>query len=321
MPTIDELRLLQALPLELKVEKTKARIREFVEHYGEDNVAVAFSGGKDSTVLLHIVREIYPNVLAVFINTGLEYPELQHFVRQFENVEIVRPTMRFDEVIKKYGYPFISKEVANCVYWAKKTKNPSRIARLTGEWTDKNGTLSKYNQAKWKPLLDVDFDISDRCCTIMKKLPAKKIHKAQITGTMTEESILRKTAWLKTGCNAFDSNKSSPMSFWTEQDVLRYIKQNGIEICSIYGNIVGESELKCTGCSRSGCIFCGFGCHLEKESRFQRLKITHPKQYDYCMSGGEHDENGIWKPNKNGLGMAHCIDVLNKIYGKDFIKY
>lgn len=111
------------------------------------------------------------------------------------------------------------------------------------------------------------------------------------------------------------------MSFWTEQDVLRYIKQNGIEICSIYGNIVGESELKCTGCSRSGCIFCGFGCHLEKESRLQRLKITHPKQYDYCMGGGGYDENGIWKPNQNGLGMAHCIDELNKIYGKDFIKY
>lgn len=117
-----------------------------MQHYGEDNVAVAFSGGKDSTVLLHIVREIYPDVLAVFINTGLEYQELQHFVRQFENVEIARPTMRFDEVIKKYGYPFISKEVANCVYWAKKTKNPSRIARLTGEWTDKNGI--------WKPNQD-----------------------------------------------------------------------------------------------------------------------------------------------------------------------
>lgn len=133
---------------------------------------------------------------------------------------------------------------------------------------------------------------------------------------MTEESRLRKTAWLKTGCNAFDSNKSSPMSFWSEQDVLHYIKDNNIEICSIYGDIVGNDELSCTGCYRSGCIFCGFGCHLEKESRF-----THPKQYDYCMNGGGYDENGIWKPNQDGLGMAHCIDVLNKIYGKDFIKY
>lgn len=43
MPTIEELKLLQSLPLELKVAKTKARIREFVQHYGEYNVAVAFA--------------------------------------------------------------------------------------------------------------------------------------------------------------------------------------------------------------------------------------------------------------------------------------
>ena len=112
------------------------------------------------------------------------------------------------------------------------------------------------------------------------------------------------------------------MSFWTEQDVLQYIKEYNIPIASVYGEIVEENgKLKTTGCDRTGCIFCAFGCHLEKEpSRFQRLKETHPKQYEYCINGGEYVD-GIWKPNKQGLGMGHVFDELNKIYGEGFIKY
>lgn len=119
MPSKDELKILQALPLELKVRKTQERIREWVNYYGEDGVYVSFSGGKDSTVLLHIVREMYPNVSATFVNTGLEYPEIQSFVKSFDNVTILRPKMRFDEVIRKYGYPFIGKKQADTILGAR----------------------------------------------------------------------------------------------------------------------------------------------------------------------------------------------------------
>ena len=121
MPSKEELKMLQALPLEIKVLKTQQRIREFVQHYGVDGVYVSFSGGKDSTVLLHLVRELYPEIEAIFVNTGLEYPEIQKFVRTFDNVTIIRPKMRFDEVIKTYGYPFISKEASERVANAKKS--------------------------------------------------------------------------------------------------------------------------------------------------------------------------------------------------------
>lgn len=77
MPSKDELKILQALPLDIKIAKTQQRIREWVNRFGVDGVYVSFSGGKDSTVLLHIVREICPDVEAVFVNTGLEYPEIQ----------------------------------------------------------------------------------------------------------------------------------------------------------------------------------------------------------------------------------------------------
>lgn len=84
----------------------------------------------------------------------------------------------------------------------------------------------------------------------------------------------------------------------------------------------GVEKLATTGCDRTGCIFCAFGCHREPNpSRFQRMKVTHPRQYQYCIGGGEYDENGIWKPSKEGLGMGHVFDELNKIYGEDFIKY
>ena len=120
MPDREHLRYLQSLPLNLKVSLTKQRIREWVNHYGIDGVFVSFSGGKDSTVLLHIAREMYPEIKAVFADTGLEYPEIREFVRQFDNVDWIRPKISFRQAIEKYGYPFISKEVSECVYGARK---------------------------------------------------------------------------------------------------------------------------------------------------------------------------------------------------------
>lgn len=213
------------------------------------------------------------------------------------------------------------------------------------------GTLTKkgcpdrsaFNLEKWKPLINLPFRISHYCCNIMKKNPTKKYAKETglkpMTGEMAQESRLRTEQWLKNGCNGFDMKepKSTPMVFWLEQDVLQYIKENNIEIPSVYGEIVydyelegceqicfldKEKKLKTTGCSRTGCCFCGFGCYLEKgKTRFQRLKETHPKLYEYCMNGGEFDSEGLWIPNKKGLGLKFVFDKLNEIYGKDFIRY
>ena len=110
--TLKELQYKQALPLEIKVKMTQNRIREWVKEFGTEGVYVSFSGGKDSTVLLHIVREMYPNIPAVFVDTGLEYPEIREFVKTFDNVEWLKPEINFKQVIDKYGYPFISKETS-----------------------------------------------------------------------------------------------------------------------------------------------------------------------------------------------------------------
>ena len=122
--TAERLKELQALPLDRKIQISQARIIEWYQR-NHGNVVVSFSGGKDSTVLLHMVRTLYPDVPAVFSNTGLESPELQRFVRTFQNVQIVAPKLRFDQVISKYGYPLIGKEVAEAIYYARRIRSQS----------------------------------------------------------------------------------------------------------------------------------------------------------------------------------------------------
>lgn len=82
-------------------------------------------------------------------------------------------------------------------------------------------------------------------------------------------------------------------------------------------------KLKTTGCHRTGCIYCPFGAHLEKgETRYQRLAKTHPRQYAFCIGGGAYDPaDGLWKPDKDGLGLGHVFDEINKIYGEAFLRY
>lgn len=435
--TPEELAYLQSLPLDVKIRLTRQRIREFYETLG-GNCYVSFSGGKDSTVLLDIARGLYPDIPAVFSNTGLEYPEIYRFVKSHDNVEIVTPKMRFDEVISRYGYPLIGKEVAEAIYYARRLTPNARereresdlvqtsahanrrpvlmgaypasthkrgseqnstgnapqvgtqresisgraeqprktsrgnetdrrrkdIAGERGTGVEKSG-MSQFNKEKWLPLArDVPIPISHYCCSKIKKAPLMAFYNANgvrpILAMMADESRIRKQAWMRTGCNAFDGIhvQSTPMAFWTEQDVLQYIIDNDLPIASVYGDIVSVDDegneydphgllfqgckLKCTGCERTGCIFCGFGFHLEKgETRFQRLARTHPRQYEYCLGGGQWVDNPaydpvapeydgdwknwnpkqIWVPSKKGLGMKYVFDSCNEIYGKNFYRY
>jgi len=337
MRTKQDLIQMQSVPLEVKILMTQRRIREWVSEFGVDGVYVAFSGGKDSTVLLHLVRELYPDVEAVFVNTGLEYPEIQKFAKSFDNVKVLYPEMSFPEVIRNYGYPFLSKTLSHSIAIAR--NNPDGNVKKNIFNPDYKGLFSASKYIDLTDKSKTDLMISDKCCDVMKKAPLhnyeKETGKVGIVATMACESKVREKAWFKTGCNSFDGKYkvSKPMSFWTEQDVLRYIKLNDIKIADVYGFVAADKDgqqalddcgckLCTTGESRTGCIFCGFGAHLEKgEGRFERLKRTHPKQYDYCMNGGSYDSDGIWKPDRNGLGMKHVIDTLNSLYGEDFIKY
>ena len=249
-----------------------------------------------------------------------------------------------------------------------------RLRRLNGELTDSKGNYSQFNQEKYKFFLDAPFEISDLCCDIMKKKPAhdyeKETGRKPIIATMASESFMRTQKWLQDGCNAFNVTRphSNPMSFWTEQDVLLYIRENARSmssnayyrkamrygnkvvyrttgakapysykeceaICSVYGDVVTDDEesgqmtladvmgmeefelgrplLHTTGCQRTGCVLCGFGCHLEKDGqgRFEMLKKTHPKFH-----------NLLYVLKNNGVTYAEAIDWVNE-HGNMNIKY
>lgn len=291
------------MSLEDKIQRTKELILEWYLQF-DGKVYVSFSGGKDSTVLLHIARSIKhcADIPAVFVDTGLEYPEIREFVKKQENVTWIKPKLTFKQVLEKYGYPIISKDQSAALYDIRNAKSERTIqARLHDGWGYHNGVLAKT----WRPLIGADFKISNKCCNVMKKKTVHDYEKAtgrkSIIGILATESQRRYKLYFEGNCNAFSAKNpvSRPLFFWTEQDILEYIERYNIEISSIYGDVVRDNgRLKTTGADRTGCMFCMYGLHLENyPNRFDRMKITHPKQYEYCM---------------DKLGLRHVIDEYLK---------
>ena len=280
--TRQDLKIMQGWSLERKIRVTQTRIMEWYMRY-DGQVFISFSGGKDSTVLLDLARRVYPDIPAVYVDTGLEYPELRDFVKTKDNVIWLRPRYPFPQIIEKYGYPIISKEISDVINGARKGQ-PYRLARINGELLDKNGKKSIYNCENYKYLLDAPFKISARCCYHMKKAPLNKFEKQTgrhpITGVLACESKLR---------------EPYPPIYG---DIVESHKKDGTPI------------LKTTGVSRSGCMYCMYGVHLEHEpNRFQLMQVTHPRQYDYCINklgcGAVLDYIGVPYRNQQ-LEVDHC---------------
>lgn len=312
--TYEELKQYQSLSLDAKIIMSQQRIMSWYDYF-KGQVYVSFSGGKDSTVLLDLVREMYPEVPAVFVDTGLEFPEIKEFVKSKENIIILRPKMSFREVIKKYGYPVFSKDIAHTIAYGGKG-TPTALLRLQGKNAD--GTESKFKERyiKYASFINAPFKISDSCCNVMKKTPIKAYEKQNnrhpFVGVMADESEIRLRRWLQYGCNAFERERpiSSPISFWAEQDILEYIVSKKLPYASIYGEIVKtDGKYKCTGYTRTGCIFCAFGAHLRHPNQFQLLRQTHPKLFEYCM-----------KPwDEGGLGMKEVLNYCGIEYSNGLL--
>lgn len=296
----------QCLPLEAKVKMTLARIRDWYEFWDGD-VYGAYSGGKDSEVLRHLIWSIYPDVPMAFSNTGLEYPEIVAHVKRIKalhpnsTIDIIRPKRTFRDVVLNEGYPVVSKKVARQLRILKTKKDDPKWTntyRLYDTGIKQDGTESKISKLpnKWRKLLKEDWNATELCCDALKKEPldtyAKETGRKRMMGITAAEGGLREK---REHCNIYDTQdpSSAPMLFWTEEDVWEYIRTRNLPYSEIYDK--GEK--------RTGCMFCGFGVHLEEgENRFQRMKKSHPKQWKYCIED---------------LKMGRVLDAVGVNYGQD----
>lgn len=199
--TLSELRERQSWTLEQKIDHSLGTIEAFSNRMGgEDKVYVSFSGGKDSTVLFHLARRIYPNILGVFCNTGNEYPDIIRFVKQTKsegaNVQIIRPKITPREVWAKYGFPLVSKQVSQRIHAVRVNPNTAMSVKYMGD-----GFFS-INK-KWRYLVSEPYETSSQCCDKLKKAPFHKFEKesgrSPILGIMACESLQRERLYINRG--------------------------------------------------------------------------------------------------------------------------
>lgn len=267
-------------------DKEKERLREAyrkakskVEH-ANNEIIVAFSGGRDSSVLLHLVRTLYPNIKGVFSNTGVEYLEIVDLVRTYDNIEELPPIKSQHQSVKEQGFPILSKKLANTIkkVYRSKSKSKTLIQALGIEEGSIFDIPKRYIHflderiTNWGK--EDGYMISAYCCEHLKgKLKNDK--RPSFVGSRATESIRRKGYWIRNGCN-FVNDKyalSTPLSIWTDEDVQRYIDENNIKLPSMY-----DEGVKSTGCKN-----CGFGASFDESNGYNRweiLKQKEPKFYN-----------------------------------------
>ena len=289
--TAQYLRERQGWSLKQKIDHSLFVIETFIART-DKQCYVAFSGGKDSCVLLDLVRIIDPTIPAVFVNTGNEFPGIIKLVRHLRddcgyNIEEIHPKMKPRQVWSKYGFPLVSKAQAEYIHRYRITPEYAKVQQARAE--QKGWSFGKVSD-RWKFLIDAPFDTSNRCCQILKKNPAhayaKKTGRFPILGTMASESDLRKTEYLNRGsCNTFgekmrDGIRSTPLAIWTDDDIWQYIRERHLEIADVYYK----------GAKRTGCVGCGFGCWVKEDQRFNLLFKLYPKYYEMVMN---YTNNGV----------------------------
>ena len=305
--TFEELHNRQQWTLAQKIDHSLGVIDQFIARM-DGKVYLSFSGGKDSTVLLHLCEILKPDIQCVFVNTGCESVDVVRFVEKMKaahNIEVIRPKLTPRQVWAKYGFPLVSKDQAFKIDLVRKNPNSASAQKFMRD--SNKFTISKC----FRYLCDTDkckYHTSAVCCNKLKKDPCKRYEHESglrpIVATMASESMLRETDYLRVGqCNKFDQGheKSKPLSIWMEEDIWQFIHENNIEIAEIYAK----------GVDRTGCVGCGFGAQMKDDRRLETFYRLYPKYYNMVLNfennGVTYREalremlavNGLWLPDEN----------------------
>ena len=297
----------QSLPYEAKAVHAQIRAQEFYDKLdGHCHVSV---GGLDSITLLLFLRSIGIDVPAISVSV-LEDKSIQRVHKELGVIQL-KPLKSKVEVLREFGYPVLSKEIANKIALLQNPteKNTTvRHAIITGETGAyggyRKGTRMKLAQ-KWLDRFggadpegaalgykEAPFKVSDRCCYYLKERPcdiwAKEHQSAPYLGLMASEGGRRQKALMINGCNYYSkgATRSAPFAIFDRQDLLQLALDLNVPVPAIYGEIVRDKEgqLHTTGAQRTGCTMCGFGIQLEKRPhRFDMLRKTSPDEWHFWM--------------------------------------
>ena len=313
----------------------------------ENSRTVVSVGGLDSITLYTFIRDYCGlNVPGVSVSS-LEDKSIQEVHKQL-GITVLKPYKSKVEVIREFGFPVLSKEIANKINLL---QNPSennktvRHAIITGETGEyggnRTGTRMKLAD-KWLELFGgyendnegvnykiPDFKVSDKCCYYLKEKPcddwAKKHNSVPYLGLMASEGGRRAKTLMWNGCNYFGKTtiRSCPFAIFTRQDLLQLALDLNVPVPKIYGEIKrnAKGELYTTRAQRTGCSMCGFGIQLEKRPhRFDRLRQDNPKEWEFYMYRCCKDENGTpygWGRVLDYIGVAWEDDVFAQMTFND----
>ncbi|MBO7731237.1 MAG: phosphoadenosine phosphosulfate reductase family protein [Methanobrevibacter sp.] len=253
-------------------------IKSTINKYGEDNFYLSFSGGKDSTILHHLIDMALPNnkIPRVFINTGIEYQEIVKFVQELAQEDsrfvILSPTKPIRKILDEYGYPFKSKEHSCKLHEYQLGHYAPSILSYISKPHFGCPKVLKYQFSK-----DFNLKVSHLCCHKLKKEPVKKWQKENhksivMTGMMRSEGGQRNTL----SCILTDKNgkvvKFHPLAVVNKEWEDEFISKNEIKLCSLY---YPPYNFK-----RTGCKGCPFALKLQKQ--LDVMQEYFPKEREQC---------------------------------------
>lgn len=308
---IADFQVKQKLPYDFKVAYAEVRAREFYNECNRRGLNCHVSvGGLDSITLFLFLRKIGINVPGVSVSV-LEDKSIQEIHKQLGLIRLKSLKSKVD-VIREFGFPIISKEVAGKISLLQRPSEDNATVRhaiITGETGDYGGnrknTRMKMAQC-WLELfggyenenegvdyLNPDFLVSDKCCYYLKEKPcdiwAKENNSVPYLGLMASEGGRRQKSLMINGCNYFGASttRSAPFAIFQRQDLLQLALDLNVPVPEIYGSIVRDADgtLRTTGAQRTGCSMCGFGIQKERTRphRFDRLYDSNPKEWEFWM--------------------------------------
>ena len=309
-------------PYDFKIKYAEIRAREFVQECDRRGLNYHVSvGGLDSITLFLFLKSIGIDAPGISVSF-LEDKSIQE-VHKTLGIERLKSSVKYvdengvehrwtkQEIIQEFGFPVLSKEIANKIETlANPTDNNKTVrhAIVTGEtgeyggfqknsrmkmsqkWLEKFGGYA--NEYEGTDYDTPDFKVSSKCCYYLKEKPcddwAKEHNSVPFVGLMASEGGRRAKSLRINGCNYFGKSaiRSAPFAIFSRQDILQLALDLNVPIPEIYGTIERREDgtLYTTKAQRTGCSMCGFGIHLEKRPhRFDQLKERNPKEWEYWM--------------------------------------